>query len=261
MARLKETGSTDNRKRSGRPKISSSREDRHLVHLSLQDRRLTSPQLKRQWEDTCGIVCSSRTVRKRLDNVGLHGRVAKKKPLLTERHKRIRLNWAKERKNWSLAEWNKIIWSDESKFNLFGSHYVRRRVGEEYLPECVQQTVKFGGGSVMVWGCISCDGIGTLAKVDGRMKGVDYIVLSANLLPYMQSMGPEFIFMDDNAPCHRARAVLQWMSNNSLRRMWPPQSPDLNPIEHVWDILADKLEQYKPKNLKELEFHFYKCKI
>ena len=197
MARLKETGSTDNRKRSGRPKISSSREDRHLVHLSLQDRRLTSPQLKRQWEDTCGIVCSSRTVRKRLDNVGLHGRVAKKKPLLTERHKRIRLNWAKERKNWSLAEWNKIIWSDESKFNLFGSHYVRRRVGEEYLPECVQQTVKFGGGSVMVWGCISCDGIGTLAKVDGRMKGVDYIVLFANLLPYMQSMGPEFIFMDE----------------------------------------------------------------
>ena len=75
LARLKETGSTDDRKRSGRPKISFSWEDRHLVHLSLQDRRLTSPQLKRQWEHTCGIVCSSRTVRKRLDNVGLHGRV------------------------------------------------------------------------------------------------------------------------------------------------------------------------------------------
>ena len=87
LARLKETGSTDDRKRSDRPKFSSSREDRHLVHLiSLQDRRLTSPQLKRQWEDTCGIVCSSRIVRKILDNVGIHGRVAKKKPLLTKRH-------------------------------------------------------------------------------------------------------------------------------------------------------------------------------
>ena len=54
-----------------------------------------------------------------------------------------------------MADWNKVIWSDESKSNLFGSDgriYVRRRVGEEYLAECVQQTVKFAGGLVMVWG-------------------------------------------------------------------------------------------------------------
>ena len=52
-----------------------------------------------------------------------------------------------------MADWNKVIWSDESKFDLFGSdgrYYMRRRVGEEYLAECVQQTVKFG--LVMVWG-------------------------------------------------------------------------------------------------------------
>ena len=72
---------------------------------------------------------------------------------------------------------------------------MRRRVGEECLAECAQQTVKFGGGSVMVWGCISCDGVGPLAKIDGRMKGKDYIdLLSANLLPYMQSMGPEYTY-------------------------------------------------------------------
>ena len=65
----------------------------------------------------------------------------------------------------------------------------------------MQQAVKFGGGSVMVWGCISCDGVGPLAKIEGRMKGKDYIdLLSANLLPYMQSIGPECTFMDDNAP-------------------------------------------------------------
>ena len=52
-------------------------------------------------------------------------------------------------------------------------------------------------------GCISCDWVGPLAKIDGRMKGKDYIdLLSANLLPYMLSMGPEYIFIDDNAPCH-----------------------------------------------------------
>ena len=76
-----------------------------------------------------------------------------------------------------------------------------------------------------------------LVPWQGRWQNerVDYIdLLSVNLLPYMQSMGPEFIFMDDNAPYHWARAVLQWMSNNSLRHMevCPPQSPDLNPVEH-----------------------------
>ena len=158
-----------------------------------------------------------------------------------------------------MAEWFSIIWSDESKFNLFGNDgrvYVRRRIGEDLLPECVQQTVKFGGGNVMVWGCISCDGVGTIAKVEGRMKGSDYIrLLSKHLLPYMRSMGSNYIFMDDNAPCHRSKAVLNWMQSKNLKRMevWPPQSPDLNPIEHVWDLLETKLDSYKPKNLTELE--------
>lgn len=186
----------------------------------------------------------------------MYGRVARKKPLLTDRHRNVRLEWARQRKDWTVSDWNSIIWSDESKFNLFGNDgrvFVRRRVGEELLPECIQQTVKFGGGNVMVWGCISCDGIGPIAKVEGRMCGKDYIqLLSTSLLPYMQSMGSDYVFMDDNAPCHRARAVRQWMSSNNLKQMevWPPQSPDLNPIEHVWDLLGDKLDAYKPKNLE-----------
>ena len=92
----------------------------------------------------------------------------------------------------------------------------------------------------MVWGCISCYGVDPLAKINGRMKGKDYIdLLSANLLPYMQSMGPRYTFMDDNAPCHRARVVSQWMFTNDLKCMevWPPQSPDLtllNMFEILW---------------------------
>ena len=143
LSRLRETGSVDDRRRSGRPKISSQIQDRALVRISLHNRKLTSAQLKREWQDTSGIDCSSRTIRRRLDNAGLYGRVARKKPLLTDRHKTARLNWAKERKDWTLNEWNKVIWSDESKYNLLGSDgrvYVRRRVGEELLPECIHQT-------------------------------------------------------------------------------------------------------------------------
>ena len=99
LKRLKESGSVDDRPRSGRPRLSSARDDRELVRICLRNRRLTSTQLKRDWNETSLVSCSSRTVRRRLDDAGLYRRVARKKPLLTDRHKTIRLNWAKEHKD------------------------------------------------------------------------------------------------------------------------------------------------------------------
>ena len=88
-----------------------------------------------------------------------------------------------------------------------GRVFVRRIIGEDLLPECIQQTMKFGGE---VWGCISCDGIGPFIKVEGRMNGKDYIrLLSRHLLPHMQSMGSSYVFIDDNAPCHRPQAAIR----------------------------------------------------
>ena len=83
------------------------------MRISLRNRRLTSTQLKRDWNETSLVSCSSRTV---MDDAGLYGRVARKKPLLTDRHKTIRLNWAKEHKDWSVDDWYRVIWSDKSKF-------------------------------------------------------------------------------------------------------------------------------------------------
>ena len=91
--------------------------------------------MKREWQEASGVQCSARTVRRRLDEVGLHGRVARRKPLLTDGQRRVRLKWAKEREHWSVSDWQLVIWS---KFNLIvndRSVFVRR-VGEELLPEC-----------------------------------------------------------------------------------------------------------------------------
>ena len=103
-----------------------------------------------------------------------------------------------------------------------------------------------------------CNGVGPITKVEGIQKWKEerlIKILSRHLLPYMQSMGSSYVFMDDNTPCHRSQAVIRWLKSKGLKQMevWPPQSPDLNPIEHVWDILEAKLECYKPKNLRELE--------
>lgn len=71
----------------------------------------------------------------------------------------------------------------------------------------------------------------------------------------MSSLGPEYVFMDDNASCHRAVTVVQWMHAKKLKCMevWPTQSPDLNPIEDVSDMLAKSVNEFRPKNVKELE--------
>ena len=145
LAKQRACGRVNDRKRSGRPRISTPRDDRALQRICLHNRRFTSSHLKREWEQFSGATSSARAVRRRLDDVGLFGHVARKKPLLTDRHRLLRLQCAKERKNCGMDQWYKVVWSNESKFNIFGSDgrvYIRRRVGDNYLPECVQSTVK-----------------------------------------------------------------------------------------------------------------------
>ncbi len=73
--------------------------------------------------------------------------------------------------------WNHVLWSDETKINLFGSDGVKRvwrQPGEEYKDKCVLPTVKHGGGSVMVWGCMSAAGTGELQFIEGAMNANMY---------------------------------------------------------------------------------------
>ena len=110
---------------------------------------------------------------RRLDDAGMYGKVARKKPLLTGISPKLG-------KDWTISDFYKVIWSDESKFNLFGSDgrvYIRRRVGDDFLPECVDRTVKFGGGNVIMWGYITCDGVEPLVKVKGRINSDDYKII------------------------------------------------------------------------------------
>ena len=85
LAKQRACGTVDDRKRSGRPRISTPRDDSALQRICLHNRRFSS-HLKREWEQSSGVTSSSRTVLRRLDDVGLFGRVARKKPLLTDGH-------------------------------------------------------------------------------------------------------------------------------------------------------------------------------
>ncbi len=88
--------------------------------------------------------------------------------------------------------WNHVLWSDESKVNLFGSdgvQHVWRRPGEEYQENCALPTVKHGGGSIMVWGCMSTAGTGELRFIEGNMDSNMYCdIPKQKMMPSLQKL-------------------------------------------------------------------------
>ena len=194
--------------RSGRPRVASDRDDRALQRLVRRMPFATSPVLKQDWlPNRC---LSTRTVRNRLKSAGLKSRRVIRRPLLSNRHRRLRLAWCLARRGWNLRTWRKNHWSDESRFLLHvtdGRMRVWRHKNTAYSPRNIQPTVPYGGGSVMVWGCISHDCKLDLVTIQGNLTGDQYIrdVLQPVDVPHFDNhpLVTRPVHMDDNARPHR----------------------------------------------------------
>lgn len=160
-----------------------------------------------------GKQVHAQTIKNRIHEHGYYGRVIRKKPLISELNRQCRLEFALDYLTKPPTYWNDVIFCDESKFNVFGSDgriKVWRRQNEALNKENLSPTVKYGGGSVMVWGCISSSGVGELVFIEGIMDHKMYLALLKDNLPksaLTMNVSETYKFYQDNDPKHSALAV------------------------------------------------------
>lgn len=245
-------------KRQLRPRKTTSAQDRIIHRTSASDPFLTAKRIKNMLKESHNIEVSERTLRRRLNEFGLRGCVSRKVPLISSRNRQKRLKFAREHLNKPLKFWRNILWTDETKINLFssdGKRYVRRPPNRARDPKYTTKTVKHGGGRIMLWAAISGKGVGPIVQIEGIMDQYVYKnILTETMIPYTdENMPVTWKFMQDNDPKHTSRVVKQCLSDNFVDVLdWPPQSPDLNPIENLWRTLKVKAGSRNITNLKDL---------
>ena len=179
--------------------------------------------------------------------------------MLTARHRAARLQWAQRHFRWGRQQWARVLFSNESRFNLScydGRIRVFRRRGERFADNCLIERDRFGGESVMVWGGIIGRRKTNLIVVQGNLNAQGYIdqILQPEAVPFLQRYGPA-ILIHNNARPHVARICRQFPNRNNVNvQPWPAASPDMNPIEHIWDYLGRKVRaRGNIHNLTDLE--------
>ncbi|GFT48735.1 transposable element Tcb2 transposase [Trichonephila clavipes] len=177
---------------------------------------------------------------------------------LNRQHRTARLQWCREHHNWTEQDW---ACSDESRFSRSSDcrrQLIWRESGTAYRPENIQEKDRYPTCSIMVWAGIMINGRTRQHVVaNGTMTGQRYIdeVLLPHVRLFRGAVRDKFVFMDDNATCHRTLAVQDCLDSEGIQRLvLPARSPDLNPIENVWDALGRQVagRNYPPTNKNTL---------
>ncbi|GFV03858.1 transposable element Tcb2 transposase [Trichonephila clavipes] len=214
---------------SGRPRGTTPADDRYIVLQARRNRRQTAGEIARHTTQATGQPISRFTVARRLHGGGLFARRPVLCVPLTPAHRRRRSLWCREHRNWRDNEWGRVLFTDESRFSLSSDSHrilIWRERGSRNHPSNIIQRDRYGGRGVLVWGGIMLGSRTDLHIFDaGSVNGTRYC--NEILLPFVRlfrgAMGVQFLFMDDNAPCHRTVAAEQLLESRRLAaRTLPP---------------------------------------
>ncbi|KAL0199152.1 hypothetical protein M9458_007692, partial [Cirrhinus mrigala] len=192
------------RKRCGRKKCTSDRDNRTLERIVKQNPFKNVGEIHKD--------ASRTTTHRRMQDMAFSCRFPCVKPLLNNRQRQKRLAWAKDKKDWTAAEWSKVM-----------------KRGEARNPRCLRSKVN---------------------------AAVYQDVLEHFMLPAADQLygDADFIFQQDLAPAHSAKATSTWFKDHGIPVLnWPANSPDLNPIENLWGIVKRKMRYARPNNAEELK--------
>ncbi|MCW3101274.1 MAG: transposase-like [Chthonomonadaceae bacterium] len=248
--------------RSGRPRETTEEENIDIVTTSVINHFLTPHRIVKELQ----LNVSAHTIDRRLQEAELFGRVSLRKHAFDKEEMKKRLAFAEGYKSWTEKEWERVLFADETIIEGFGGsksgrHWVRRGRGlkEAFKSENITHTLSHPI-QLNIWACFSASGLGYCHIHNQNLNGKyftrildDNLLASADLL-FTESPRQQWWLLQDNAPSHRAGVAKTWLHNHGISCLdFPPYSPDLNPIENLWQHIEKRVEERAPNTMEELQ--------